>query len=83
MLKQLAPYRVHLILGAVTLAWFSFATILGVADGDSVFHAFWAAIKQVKPMELVSLICVWVTIAGLVKQNDELRAKVELLESRQ
>ena len=83
MLTQLAPYRVHLILGTVTLTWFSFATLLGVADGDSVFHAFWAAIKEVKPMEWVSGICVWMTIAGLVKQNDELRAKVELLESRQ
>ena len=83
MLKQLAPYRVHLILGSVTLAWFSFATLLGVADGDSVFHAFWAAIKEVKLMEWVSGICMWVTIASLVKQNDELRARLQLLESRQ
>ena len=83
MLKQLAPYRVHLILGTVTVAWFSFATLLGVADGDSVFHSFWAAIKEVKPMEWVSGICVWMTIAGLIKQNDQLRAKIELLESRQ
>ena len=83
MLTQLAPYRVHLILGTITVAWFSFATILGVADGDSVFHAFWAAIKEVKPMEWVSVICVWVTIAALVKQNDELRAQVQVLTSRQ
>lgn len=83
MLKQLTPYRVHLILGAVTLAWFSFATLLGVAGGDSVFHAFWAAIKEVKPMGWVSGVCVWVTIATLVKQNDELRAKIEVLASRQ
>ena len=34
MLTQLGPYRVHLILGAATLGWFSLATILGVADGD-------------------------------------------------
>ena len=83
MLNQLAPYRVHLILGAATLAWFSLATILGVADGDSVFHSFWTSIKQVKLMEWGSGICMWVAIASLVKQNDELRAKVELLESRQ
>lgn len=83
MLKQLAPYRVHLILGAVTLAWFSLATLIGVAEGDNVFHAFWAALKEVKPMEWVSGICVWATIASLVKQNDGLRAKLELLESRQ
>ena len=82
-LNQLAPYRVHLILGALTVAWFAFATLLGVADGYSVVHAFWAAIKEVKPMEWVSGICMWVTIASLVKQNDELRAKVQLLESRQ
>jgi hypothetical protein len=83
MLRQLAPYRVHLILGTVTLAWFSFTTLLGVADGDSVFHGFLAAIKEVKPLEWVSGICLWVTIASLVKQNDELRARVQLLESRQ
>lgn len=82
-LNQLAPYRVHLILGAVTVAWFSFATLLGVADGDSVVHAFWASIKEVKLMEFVSVVCVWATMASLVKQNDELRAKVQLLESRQ
>jgi len=83
MLNQVAPYRGHLILGAVTLAWFSFATLLGVIDGDTLVHAFWAAIKEVKPMEWVSGICVWLTIASLVKQNDGLRAKLQLLESRQ
>jgi len=81
-LNQLAPYRVHFIMGAVTLAWFSFATLLGVADGDSLFHAFWAAIKEVKLMEWVSGVCVWMTVASLVKQNDELRAKVQVLTSR-
>ena len=81
-LKRLAPYRVHLLLGAVTVGWFSFATLLGVADGNSVFDAFWAAIKEVKLMEWVSGICVWVAVANLVKQNDGLRAKLELLESR-
>lgn len=83
MLKQLAPYRVHLILGAVTLAWFSFATFLGVADGDSVFHAVWTSLKEVKLMEWVTGICLWITFASLVNQNDGLRAKIQLLESRQ
>ena len=83
MLKQLAPYRVHLILGAVTLAWFSFATLLGVIDGDSLVHAFWTSIKEVKLMEWVTGICLWITFASLIKQNDELRAKIQLLESRQ
>lgn len=83
MLNQLAPYRVHLILGGATLAWFSLATLLGVADGDNVFHAFWAAIKEVKPVEWVSGICMWAAMASIVKQNDGLRAKIQLLESRQ
>jgi hypothetical protein len=83
MFKQLAPYRVHLILGTVTLAWFSFATLLGVADGDSVFHAFWTSLKEVKLMGWVSGICMWAAIASMVKQNDRLRVKVQLLESRQ
>ncbi len=83
MLKQLARFSVHVILGAVTILWFSFGTIAGVIDGDSLGHAFWASIREVKLMEWVSGICVWVAIASLVKQNNELRAKVELLTSRQ
>ena len=83
MLNQLAPYRVHLIFGAGTLAWFSLATLIGVAEGDNVFHAFWAAIKEVKLMEWVTGICLWITFASLIKQNDGLRAKIQLLESRQ
>ena len=82
-LKQLARFRVHLIMGAILLAWFTLATLLRVIDGENVLWAFWASIKEVKPMEFVSLICMWVTMASLVKQNDELRAKVQLLESRQ
>ena len=82
-LNQLARYRVHLIMGAFLLAWFTLATFLRVIDGENVFWAFWASIKEVKPMEWLSLVCVWATIASLVKQNDELRAKVQLLESRQ
>ena len=83
MLTQLAPYRVHLIFGAGAVAWFSLATLIGVMDGDNVFHAFWAAIKEVKPLEWVSALCIWATMASLVKQNDGLRAKIQLLESRQ
>lgn len=82
MLTQLAPYRVHLIFAAFTLGWFSFAIILGVVDGGGLLPAFWAAIKEVKPMEWFSLICIWATIATLVKQNDELRAQVQVLTSR-
>ena len=83
MLKQLTRFRVHLILSATLLAWFALATLMRVVDGENVLWAFWASIKEVKPMELVSLVCVWVAVASLVKQNDELRAKVELLTSRQ
>jgi hypothetical protein len=54
-----------------------------VVDGENLLWAFWTSIKEVKLMEWVSLICVWVTMASLIKQNDELRAKVELLTSRQ
>ena len=83
MLKKLAPFRVHLILGGTLLVLFVLATLMRVIDGENVLWAFWASIKEVKLLEWVSLICVWVTMAGLVKQNDQLRAKVELLESRQ
>lgn len=83
MLTQFKPYRVHVVLGALTLAWFSFATLVGVAEGDTVFHSLWVAIKEVKLMEWVSIVCIWATLASLVKQNDELRAKVELLTARQ
>ena len=83
MLKQLGPYRVHLIFAGLSLAWFSFATILGVLDGDSVFHAFSTSIREVKLVEWVSAICMWIAVASLIKQNDELRAKIQLLESRQ
>ncbi len=83
MLNQLAPYRVHLIIGTILFAWFTLATFMRVIDGENVLWAFWASIKEVKPMEFVSLICVWATMASLVKQNDQLRAKVQLLESRQ
>lgn len=82
-LKQLARYRVHLIMGAFLLGWFTLATLSRVIDGENVLWAFWASIKVVKPLEWLSLVCVWGTIASLVKQNDELRAKVQLLESRQ
>lgn len=83
MFKQLARFRVHVVLGAVTILWFSFGTIFGVMDGDSLGHAFWTSIREVKLMEWVTGICLWVTFASLVKQNDDLRAKVEALESRQ
>jgi hypothetical protein len=82
-LKQLAPYRVHLIMGTFTIAWFTFATLLNILEGEKILWAFWASIKAVKLMEWVSAICVWATMASLVKQNDKLRAKVQLLESRQ
>jgi len=82
MLKQLAPLRVHLVFGAILLGWFALATLMRVVDGENVLWAFWASIKEVKLLEWVSLVCVWVTMASLIKQNDELRAKVELLESR-
>lgn len=82
-LKQLARFRVHVIMGAFLLAWFTLATFMRVIDGENLLWAFLASIKEVKPFEWVSLVCVWATIASLVKQNDELRAKVELLTSRQ
>ena len=83
MLTQLAPYRVHLSFSAVLLAYFTVATLLHVLEGENLLWAPWASIKEVKLMEWVSLGCVWATIAGLVKENDQLRAKVQLLESRQ
>ena len=82
-LNELAPYRVHLVLAACTTAWFAFATLINVLDGENVLWAPWAAIKEVKLMEWVTGICLWITFASLIKQNDELRAKVQLLESRQ
>ena len=83
MLNQLAPYRVHLVFGAILLVGFTLLTFTRVLDGENVLRAFWASIREVKLMEWVSLICVWMTMASLVKQNAELRAKIELLESRQ
>jgi hypothetical protein len=82
MLNQLARYRVHLIFGAILLGWFALATLMRVVDGENVLWAFWTSIKEVKLMEWVSLVCVWVTMASLIKQNAELRAKIEVLESR-
>ena len=76
-LGQLGRFRVHIVLGALTVFWFSLSTILGVLDGDSVLHAFWTSIKEVKLMEWVTVICVWFTFASLVKENYELRAKLE------
>ena len=82
-LSQLARYRVHLIFSAFLLAWFALVTFARVIDGENVLWAFWASIKEVKLMEWVSLVCLWVSIATVTKQNAELRAKIELLESRQ
>ena len=82
-LNQLARYRVHLIFGAIPIGWFALTTLMGVIDGENVLWAFWASIKEVKLVEVVSLVCVWVAVASLVKENNELRAKVQLLESRQ
>ncbi|MFY9622277.1 MAG: hypothetical protein WAQ99_20845 [Pyrinomonadaceae bacterium] len=82
-LNQLARFRVHLIIGSFLLAWFSLATLMRIIDGENVLWAIWSSISEVKLMEWVTLICVWATMASLVKQNDELRAKVQLLESRQ
>jgi uncharacterized membrane protein len=83
MFKQLARFRVHLVFGGILLGWFALATFMRVIDGENLLWAFWASLKEVKLMEWFSLVCVWVTMASLIKQNDELRAKVELLESRQ
>lgn len=83
MLTQLARYRVHLLFAAFTIAWFTFATFLRVLDGENALWAFWNSVKEVKLMEFVMLICMWITVASLVKENCELRAKVQLLESRQ
>ena len=82
-LNQLRRYRVHLALTACTIGWFAFATLLNILDGENVLWAFWASIKEVKLMEFVSVVCIWGTIASLVTENDKLRAKVQLLESRQ
>lgn len=82
-LNQLAPYRVHLIMGAFAIAWFTFATLLNILQGENVLWAFWNSVKEVKLMEFVSVVCIWITVASLVKENTELRAKVQLLESRQ
>ena len=81
-LNQLAPYRVHLAFAVFTIAWFTFATLLNILEGQNVLWAFWASIKAVKLMEFVSVICIWTTTASLVKQNDDLRAKVQVLTSR-
>ena len=82
-LNQLTRYRVHLIMGAFLLAWFTLATFINVLEGQNILWAFWASIREVKPFEWLSLVCVWATVASLVKQNDRLRAKIQLLESRQ
>ena len=82
-LKQLARYRVHLAVVACTIVWFTFATLINILEGANVLWAFWLTIKDVKPMEFFSVICVWIAMASLVKENYKLRAKIELLESRQ
>ena len=82
-LNQLARYRVHLLMGAFLLAWFAFTTFINILDGANVLWAIWASIKTVKPMELVSVVCIWMAMASLVKENYKLRAKIQLLESRQ
>ena len=81
-LNQLAPYRVHIALAAGTIVWFTFATLMNVLDGQNVLWAFWNSVKEVKVMEFLSVIFVWITMASLVKQNDELREKVRVLTSR-
>ena len=82
-LNQVARYRVHLIMGALLLAWFAFTSFINILDGANVLWAFWASIKTVKPMELLSVICIWAAMASLVKENYRLRDKIQLLESRQ
>jgi len=82
-LNQLARDRVHLLFAAGTVAWFTLATFLRVLDGENALWAFWNSVKEVKLMEFVSMVCLWIALASLVKENHELRAKVELLTSRQ
>ena len=83
MLNQLARFRVHLIFSACILGWFLFGTFMRVIDGENVFWAFWSSVREVKLMEWVSAICIWIGIASLVKQNHELREKLNAQASRQ
>ncbi len=83
MLKQLARFRVHLMFGAGLVFWLSLGTFAGVIDGDNVFHALWATIKEIKPMEWVSIICLWFAFATLIKENEQLRAKLNIEAGRQ
>jgi len=83
MLKQLARFRVHLIFGGLLGAWLAMLTIAGLVEGDNLFHAFWMSIKETKLAEWVTVMGVWFAMAILVKQNDELRAKLNLQAGHQ
>ena len=83
MLIQLARLKVHLIFSACILGWFALGTFTRVIDGENVLWAFWNSVREVKLMEWVSAICIWIGIASLLKQNRELREKLNAQASRQ
>ena len=69
MLNKLHRYRVHLIFGAATLGWFFLMVMAGMIDGQRFFPALWAAIKEVRPFEWLVVICLWLSMASLMKEQ--------------
>lgn len=69
MLNQLHRYRVHLIFGAATLAWFFLSVIPAMIDGQQFFAALWGAIKAVRPFEWLVVIGLWLSMASLMKEQ--------------
>lgn len=59
MLKQLARFRVHLFFGGAIFVWLLFNVITSMIDGQRIFPALWAAIKEVRPFEWIMMIAFW------------------------
>ena len=63
MLKQLRRFRVHLILGGAVAVWLLLGVLPNMLDGQSFIPALWTAIKEIRPVEWVIVLCLLFSIA--------------------
>ena len=63
MLKQLRRFRVHLIFGGAVTLWLLLGVLPYTLDAQSFIPALWTAIKDIRPMEWVVVLCLLFSIA--------------------
>ena len=63
MLKHLARFRIHLIFGTAAVLWFLLGVLPNMTDGQSFVPALWTAIKEIRPVEWVVLLCLLFSVA--------------------